>query len=169
MIYLETHDVTIWVMKNKTKLFVPCEFGLKKFLSSNKLTMDSRIRDKTAYKLLKLIGADYNAFLVSIDIAALAVLLLSTKNITKIINKNKKLKTICENVYKKLQNRDINPSGSFDNAGRFYSDNKHLIECRTPSRSYPYSELLACRTHKHVKKCALFFNCKTEDDLLKRV
>jgi len=51
-----------------------------------------------------------------------------------------------------LDNRSRHPHGSFDNAGRWYPDNE--LECcqsiRSPSRSWPHSLLLHCRTVKHV-------------------
>ena len=54
--------------------------------------------------------------------------------------------------YNALKNRKVNPAGKFDNGGRF-----HLVrrcDCcnsiRSPSRAYPYSEMLHGRSSVHV-------------------
>jgi hypothetical protein len=55
-------------------------------------------------------------------------------------------------VYDMLKNREIHPSGEFDKGGRWYAKNSDLINVRSPSRAWPYSQMLACRTLKYVKK-----------------
>ena len=65
--------------------------------------------------------------------------------------------------------REINPTGTFDTSGRWYATNKDLINVRTPSRAYPYSELCACRTRKYVIATYNKFNCKTEQELIQAV
>lgn len=72
-------------------------------------------------------------------------------------------------VYNKLKNREINPSGKFDNAGRWYAHNVDLINVREPSRSWPYSQMTACRTKKYVKAVCEKFECADLDSLLKMV
>ena len=61
-------------------------------------------------------------------------------------------------VYQALKNRDIHPEGEFDKQGRWFpSDDENCgvrSEIRTPSRSYPYSYMTACRTKKHVRRLA---------------
>lgn len=56
--------------------------------------------------------------------------------------------------YQKLQSREINPDGTFDDAGRWYPSEKEKCECcavvRSPSRAWPYSYMIHCRTLKHV-------------------
>lgn len=51
-----------------------------------------------------------------------------------------------------LQARVWHPSGDFDNAGRWYPTN--YCDCcesiRSPSRAYPYSLMVHCRTVAHV-------------------
>lgn len=69
-------------------------------------------------------------------------------------------------VYKMLKNREINPSGSFDSGGRWYANNKELINVRTPSRAWPYSEMVACRTLKYVKAVQAKFNCDNLNSLI---
>jgi len=64
-------------------------------------------------------------------------------------------------VFVQLKEREINPSGRFDNGGRWYADNGELLACRAPSRAYPYSEMTACRTRNYVLRCAVKFNTKT--------
>ena len=72
-------------------------------------------------------------------------------------------------VYKQLKDREIHPSGEFDGAGRFYATHRDLIDVRSPSRSWPYSHMTACRTKKYVTKVCEKFNCETVDELKKRV
>lgn len=79
--------------------------------------------------------------------------------ITTLININE--------IYQKLQSRAIHPSGHFDSAGRWYSDYPNLINVRTPSRSYPYSEMAACRTKKYLVRLIGEFELKTTEELLK--
>lgn len=70
-------------------------------------------------------------------------------------------------VYQLLKNRVINPAGTFDNAGRFWLDNRDLINVREPSRAWPYSQMMAGRTLKYVKAVAKKFNCENDFNLLK--
>lgn len=60
-------------------------------------------------------------------------------------------------VYEAMRNRQIHPDGKFDNAGRWYPSEAECIglaNIRSPSRNWPYSYLVACRTRKHVKLIA---------------
>lgn len=56
--------------------------------------------------------------------------------------------------YSARQDRRSHPIGTFDKAGRWYPD--EIEECdevyrrRSPSRSYPYSYMIHCRTAKHI-------------------
>lgn len=56
--------------------------------------------------------------------------------------------------------RRSNPPGSFDNGGRFFAKERTLsvLGCRTPSRAFPYPELLAARTAAH---CAEVFGAES--------
>lgn len=47
--------------------------------------------------------------------------------------------------------RRSNPPGTWDNAGRFYAEERtDAVEmCRAPSRAYPYSQMTAARTAAH--------------------
>jgi len=60
-------------------------------------------------------------------------------------------KTQIANLFISLKEREENPEGSFDKAGRFYLENK--FDCcdyiRTPSRRWPYSEMIHGRTLQH--------------------
>jgi hypothetical protein len=51
-----------------------------------------------------------------------------------------------------LHHRVLNPDGSFDKQGRWYPDIQcpHCASIRAPSRAFPYSLLVHCRTAKHV-------------------
>ena len=79
------------------------------------------------------------------------------------------MKAIIKEVAMMLKNREIHPSGKFDNGGRFYATNADLINVRSPSRAYPYSQMQACRTLKYVKAVVEHFNCETKEDVLKHI
>ena len=79
------------------------------------------------------------------------------------------MKEIIDTVYKMLKNREINPSGQFDKGGRFYATNDDLIDVRTPSRAFPYSEMQACRTKKYVKSVCAKYSCTTLAELIDKV
>jgi hypothetical protein len=57
-----------------------------------------------------------------------------------------------------LHASDRHPKGKFDSAGRWYPSNSEVRDCceriRSPSRRWPYSLMLHCRTAKHVKLCS---------------
>jgi hypothetical protein len=82
---------------------------------------------------------------------------------TKITEVEKK--EMITNVYSELKNRVINPSGTFDKAGRFYLENDDLVSVRSPSRSYPYSQMTAGRTRKYVKAVCEKYDCQSEAEL----
>ena len=69
--------------------------------------------------------------------------------------------------YLKLKNRVKNPAGEFDSAGRFYAEYSHLMDVRSPSRSYPYPEMVAARTKKFVKALAENFKVQSLEELEK--
>jgi len=56
--------------------------------------------------------------------------------------------------YLQRRDRESDPEGEFDRAGRWYPSDEELQECcysiRSPSRNWPYSLLLHCRTLRHV-------------------
>ncbi len=72
-------------------------------------------------------------------------------------------------VYAMLKNREINPAGTFDSVGRFYAEHDDLICVRSPSRAWPFSEMMACRTLKYVKAIAEQFECSTKKELIDNV
>lgn len=69
-------------------------------------------------------------------------------------------------VYNMLQNRMIHPKGSFDKSGRFFIEERDLIDVRSPSRAYPYSEMNAGRSLKFVKKIAKRYGVDTKEELI---
>jgi hypothetical protein len=75
---------------------------------------------------------------------------------------------IINTVYKMLQAREIHPSGYYDGK-RWYAHNTDLISVRSPSRSWPWSEMVACRTKKYVTKVCEKYNCETIEELKKHV
>jgi len=70
------------------------------------------------------------------------------------MKKSKKEKKI-EKIYRDRKDRVAHPEGEFDGGGRFYPSETEEQECcaeiRSPSRAYPYSLMVHCRTLKHVK------------------
>jgi hypothetical protein len=57
--------------------------------------------------------------------------------------------------YLNRQSRYSHPDGKFDNGGRWYPSQSEKCDCcnvRRPSRAYPYSLMLHCRTIKHVAR-----------------
>ena len=68
-------------------------------------------------------------------------------------------KTALKEVFTKLKDRKIHPTGTFDNAGRFHALHSDLIDVRQPSRKWPHSHMLACCTLKYVTKVAEKFEC----------
>lgn len=56
--------------------------------------------------------------------------------------------------YKSLKERRTNPDGYFDDGGRWWPSENEKQECcegiRTPSRAYPYSLIVHCRSLRHV-------------------
>jgi hypothetical protein len=50
-----------------------------------------------------------------------------------------------------LKNRDMHPAGKFDKAKRFFLESKYsCCNVRTPSRAYPFTEMIHGRTLLHV-------------------
>jgi len=72
-------------------------------------------------------------------------------------------------VYKMLQEREIHPHGTFDSGGRFYAEHNDLIDVRAPSRAWPHSHMIACRTLKYVKKVYDKFKIETKEELIKNI
>lgn len=74
-------------------------------------------------------------------------------------------KEMISTVYAELKSRQLHPSGKFDNAGRFWAANDDLIDVRSPSRAYPYSQMTACRTKKYVTKVVAKFEPESIEQL----
>ena len=83
----------------------------------------------------------------------------------KLTKKQEQIKQNIVIIYSELKERMIHPSGTFDKGGRWYAENGDLISCRSPSRSWPYSEMTACRTRKYVTAVQEKFSCKTVEEL----
>ncbi|MDA8212139.1 MAG: hypothetical protein M0021_09720 [Clostridia bacterium] len=58
--------------------------------------------------------------------------------------------------YLNRRDRISHPSGSFDKAGRWYPSESETCDCCgaicSPSRAFPYSYMVHCRTAGHVAK-----------------
>ena len=68
----------------------------------------------------------------------------------------KKIKDLINTLYRARKARTTHPDGRFDRAGRWYPS--EIEDCdgdgtsvRTPSRAWPYSYMLRCRTKDHCK------------------
>ncbi len=66
--------------------------------------------------------------------------------------------------YIKRKDRMAHPDGKFDSGGRWYASESEKQTCcqglRTPSRAYPYSQMVHCRSLAHV---AHLFNVDSKD------
>ena len=88
--------------------------------------------------------------------------------------------------YIKLQNRQIHPAGTFDNAKRFYLDDTFsCCNVYAPSRAHPFGQMIHGRTLTHVvhkndiveyedlaKRCVFImrkYSLVTKDDILNAV
>ena len=69
-------------------------------------------------------------------------------------------------VFVMLKNRELHPRGHFDKQGRFYIEDQELIDCRTPSVKYPYSQMNAGRTSKFVKAMAEKYKVNNKAELI---
>jgi len=65
----------------------------------------------------------------------------------------KKLRAVALEALQR-KHRIRHPSGKFDNAKRWYPDEMERCDCcegiRSPSRSYPYSLMVHCRSTSHM-------------------
>ena len=68
------------------------------------------------------------------------------------------LKLKIDAIYLCRRERLTHPEGDFDKQGRWYPSERersnHLCGIRQPSRNWPYSYMLACRTRKHISELA---------------
>lgn len=69
-------------------------------------------------------------------------------------------------VYLMLKNRELHPCGEFDKAKRFYLRDSELVDVRTPSARYPFSQMVSGRTSKFVKDIAHKYKCKSKEELI---
>jgi hypothetical protein len=66
------------------------------------------------------------------------------------------IKSLVKGIYEARRDRQVNPEGHFDGAGRWYpSDSENAAgnltsRLRSPSRAWPYSYMTGARTRKHV-------------------
>ncbi|MDO4895662.1 hypothetical protein [Moraxella sp.] len=65
-----------------------------------------------------------------------------------------------------LKERKLHPVGEFDKRGRFYLEDDELVDVRSPSAAYPYSQMSAGRTSKFVKAMAEKYKVQSKDELL---
>jgi len=75
--------------------------------------------------------------------------------------------TAINNVYHDLRDRNANPAGYFDKAGRFYlsDDVRQCSYCRAPSRAYPYSEMKEGRSRSFLMRVWIANNIENEEQL----
>lgn len=71
------------------------------------------------------------------------------------MKQNQKLQAAVK-LYEDRQSRHAHPAGTFDKAGRWYPAAEETCSCcdavREPSRAYPYSYMVHCRTSKHIEQ-----------------
>lgn len=72
---------------------------------------------------------------------------------------NSELSAAVKALYTARRDRRAHPDGSFDRGGRWYPSDAENADnftsgIRGPSRSWPYSYMVAARTLKHVKALA---------------
>lgn len=90
----------------------------------------------------------------------------------------------CAKAYDNMKNRLTHPKGKFDSASRFYVDKKFACceQIRSPSRSYPYSQMTHARSLEHIahefslerhisviRKIANTLSKKGEDEAINRL
>ena len=68
----------------------------------------------------------------------------------------KQIKTLVQGIYEARRDRVVNPEGRFDGGGRWYPSEAEDADgdgsrTRRPSRAWPYSYMLRCRTRQHVR------------------
>jgi len=68
----------------------------------------------------------------------------------------KQIKSLTAAIYADRKDRAIHPEGSFDGAGRWYPSDREDQDgdgtsVRSPSRAWPYSYMLRCRTRQHCR------------------
>lgn len=72
-----------------------------------------------------------------------------------------------DRIFNARQSRRAHPSGKFDNAKRWYPSEDEECDCcghiRSPSRSYPFSLMVHCRTKTHIKKLVETYGIDSED------
>lgn len=66
------------------------------------------------------------------------------------------IKDLVATLYIARRDRAVNPEGHFDGAGRWYPSDAEDADgdgsrTRSPSRAWPYSYMLRCRTRQHVR------------------
>lgn len=71
-----------------------------------------------------------------------------------------------KDVYLLLKERKLHPVGEFDKRGRFYLEDDELVDVRSPSASYPYSQMHAGRTAKFVRAMAEKYKPQNLDELI---
>ncbi len=64
------------------------------------------------------------------------------------------VKGIADAIYTARKDRRVHPEGSFDKAKRWYPSNREDADgdgtcVRSPTRAYPFSYMLRCRTRAH--------------------
>jgi len=64
------------------------------------------------------------------------------------------VKTIATEIYAARKARMVHPEGRFDNAERWYPSGREqsgagATNCRSPSRTWPFTYMVHCRTRKH--------------------
>jgi hypothetical protein len=78
-------------------------------------------------------------------------------------------KEIINTIYEMAKNREIHPCGAFDKAKRWQPCDVlegYMGSVRTPSRSYPFSYMIHCRTKKYITTMVTESNIKTIEEAI---
>ena len=94
-------------------------------------------------------------------LAELNQLIIEHENSTANISKQD-----LKDVYEMLKERQLHPTGEFDKMGRFYLEDYELVDVRSPSAKYPYSQMNAGRTSKFIKAMAEKYKVQSKDELI---
>ena len=78
-------------------------------------------------------------------------------------------KEAIKNVHKQLKNGDIYPSGAIGRDGYWYAEHEELIDSLTPSKDDPFAHIEECKELYYVEAVAEFFECESEQELIRMV
>ncbi|MDP8176367.1 hypothetical protein QJU83_02265 [Pasteurella skyensis] len=116
-------------------------------------------------RFLEILNEEYSAEIKSNNLHDLLSELTSLKD--QYLNLETKVsKDDLKTVFTMLKNRELHPKGVFDKAGRFYLYDSELVDVRSPSAKYPYTQMNAGRTSTFVRAVAEKYKCNSLQELI---